>query len=175
MKSIFALLTTLLTLNTYAVQLNAIELDQLTNNKLKAIARDFAKTFDVDDAGAHAVEIVQRGPSGDWRKTIKQIAFISNPYIEDYYLEEMNASYQVYTHIKDVIVGMAYFQVPDQERVDERLAAEFSDRMEELYFKSDIVFYTGDFEGAFSASFGFVIILDQASGQYVKFYGGYSE
>lgn len=157
----------------FAISFKSLDLDNIKNPQLKEIAQKWESEFYIDDAGVYGKKVFELNRSGKWDKTIRQIAYISNPYLLDIDNYEISG-HEIYTDIKNLIYAMAYLDIPNTERAVESLATKYSDLIEDLK-SDDFIIYSGSTYGAFSAEFLEMTIVDIKNNEYITLYGGYSE
>lgn len=176
MKSLMLTFFILITSNAFAVQFSSLDSKDIVNPEFKAFIQEWQNEFQIDDAGAYGYQVTKLSSSGQWDKTVRNIAYITS-----YCLDEKAADYVdypsfIYPDTKELIYAMAYLDLPDTERAVEKLAAKYSDFIENFYFNDDFLVLHGFSScDSFSAGHDEITIIDTLNKQYFVLYGGYSE
>ena len=176
MKRTLFVILMLISANSMALRFNSIDAKDIVNPEFKSLIQQWQADFNIDDAGAYGYQVKKLNRSGQWDKTVRNIAYIKSYCLDEIAANPVEYISYIYPDTKELIYNMAYLDLPNTERAVESLAAKYSDMIESLYVNDDFMILEGFSScDSFSAGHDEITIIDKKNKQYFVLYGGYSE
>jgi hypothetical protein len=177
MKKLVALILVLVSVNSFAgVRFHNLETNEITNSKFKALAAQWEREFDIDDAGVYGFEVSEMNASNKWEMTVRNIFYIKDYCHDEKEADEIQELEDIFPATKRLINDMAYLELPESDRALDRLANKYSEMIQEFYQNPDFMVLDG-YSNCDSMYSGHseITIIDKVNNQYIVLYGGYSE
>ena len=177
MKKLVALILVLVSLNTFAgVRFHSLEMNEITDAKFKALATQWEREFDIDDAGVYGFQVNEMNDSNEWEMTVLNIFYIKDYCHDEKETEKIQDLEEVFPATKRLINDMAYLELPENDRTLDRLANKYSRMIQGFYQDPNFMVLDG-YSNCDSMYSGHseITIIDKVNQQYIVLYGGYSE